>query len=164
MTPSRAARWRVAAWAFLAIVVVAGLGGAATDLGAWYRGLRQPAWKPPDAWFGPIWSAIYVFVIASIVLTWGAADAAMRRLLLALWFGNGLLNVLWSVLFFTWRRPDWALLEVGLLWLSTLALVVASARVSRTAAALLVSYLAWVSVAAKLNFDVVALNGPFGAA
>lgn len=164
MTPGQAMRWRVAAWAFLGVVIVAGLGGAATDLGAWYRGLRQPAWKPPDAWFGPIWTTIYVFVIASIVLTWGAADAALRRQLLGLWLANGVLNVLWSMLFFTWKRPDWALFEVGLLWLSTLVLVVASARVSRIGAALLVSYLAWVCVAAKLNFDVVALNGPFGGA
>lgn len=164
MTGARAARWRVAAWALLGVVVVAGLGGAATDLGAWYRQLRQPAWKPPDAWFGPIWSTIYVFVIAAIVMTWQAADAVMRRLLLWLWLGNGLLNVLWSVCFFTWRRPDWALVEVVLLWLSTLSIVLASLRVSRSAAALVVTYLAWVTVAAKLNLDVVALNGPFGAA
>ena len=30
------------------------------------------------------------------------------------------LNVLWSTLFFAVKRPDWALIEVALLWLSVL--------------------------------------------
>jgi tryptophan-rich sensory protein len=75
---------------------------------------------------------------------------------------NAFLNVSWSLLFFRLRRPDWALAEVGMLWLSILVLLVFLGRVSRTSGWLLVPYLAWVAFAAALNLAVVRLNGPFG--
>ena len=75
---------------------------------------------------------------------------------------NGVFNVLWSVLFFNQRRPDWALMAVGLLWLSIVAMVVVAGRRDRIAGALLRPYLAWVSCASVLNFTIVRLNAPFG--
>jgi tryptophan-rich sensory protein len=71
------------------------------------------------------------------------------------------LNVLWSWLFFRARRPDWALAEVGLLWLSIVLLIVLAARASTSAAWLLAPYLLWVAFAAALNLAVVRLNAPF---
>jgi tryptophan-rich sensory protein len=71
------------------------------------------------------------------------------------------LNVLWSLLFFRLRRPDWALVEVGFLWLSILALMIVLFRYSRLAGLLLLPYLVWVGFAGALNFAVVRLNGPF---
>jgi tryptophan-rich sensory protein len=73
-----------------------------------------------------------------------------------------LLNVAWSFLFFTLRRPDWAMFEVVLLWLSIAALIRQVLPASRRAATLLVPYLVWVAIAALLNWEVVRLNGPFG--
>jgi len=72
--------------------------------------------------------------------------------------------VLWSAIFFTLQRPDWALAEVVTLWLSILALVVFLAPRSRRAAVLLAPYLLWVAFAAVLNLRVVQLNAPFEAA
>jgi hypothetical protein len=66
-------------------------------------------------------------------------------------------------LFFTARRPDWALIEVGFLWLSILLPMIVVGRYSNKAGLLLVPYLAWVSFAAFLNYTIVQLNGPFGA-
>ena len=39
--------------AALAALGVGTLGAQLTELGPWYRGLVQPAFKPPDIWFGP---------------------------------------------------------------------------------------------------------------
>ena len=50
-----------------------------------------------------------------------------------------------------------------LLWLSILALIVLLWPRSRTAAVLLVPYLAWVSFAAFLNYTIVQLNRPLPA-
>lgn len=163
-----ALRRRAVLVAALAALTVAVLGGLSTDIGAWYAGLRQPPWKPPDAWFGPAWTFIYACTAAAGALAWlrlrePRHDAA-RLGLLAAFAANGCLNVLWSLLFFRLRRPDWALLEVGALWLSILLLVVLVVRHSRLAAWLLLPYLVWVSFAATLNAAVVRLNGPFGAA
>jgi tryptophan-rich sensory protein len=60
------------------------------------------------------------------------------------------------------QRPDWAFIELILLWLSILVLIIYCVRFSRSAAALLVPYLAWVSFAGALNWAVVDLNAPFG--
>ena len=56
--------------------------------------------------------------------------------------------MLWSLLFFRLRRPDWAFAEVTFLWLSILLLIVVCWRVSRVAAVLLLPYLVWVTFAA----------------
>jgi tryptophan-rich sensory protein len=139
-------------------LAVAGLGMAVTDLGPWYAALEQPDWKPPDAWFGPAWTLIYTLAATAAVKAWMAADRNGQRQLVAAFALNGVLNVLWSWLFFRARRPDWALAEVVLLWLSIVLLIVLCARHSGAAAWLLVPYLAWVSFAATLNFAVVRLN------
>jgi len=156
-------RWHATIVAAGCALAVAVLGALSTDLGHWYASLRQPAWKPPDAWFGPIWTAIFACAALSAASAWRVLRTARQRQTLAvLWSANAFLNVLWSLLFFRLHRPDWALIEVAALWASIVALMVVSARWSRTAVWLLVPYLAWVSTAAWLNADVVRLNGPFG--
>lgn len=144
---------------------VALLGGLMTDIGPWYFALRQPAWKPPDWLFGPVWTLIFALAAAAGVSAWRRAPGrADREWLLALFALNGFLNVLWSLLYFRLRRPDWALWEVGFLWLSILLLMVVLSRYARRATWLLLPYLLWVSLAAALNAATVQLNGPFGGA
>jgi tryptophan-rich sensory protein len=155
-------RWIPVLAAAAAAAAVAGLGALVTDLGPWYYGLRQPAWKPPDWLFGPAWTLIFALAALAGIAGWrGAPDRAMRAQLVALFALNAVLNVLWSVLFFRLHRPDWALVEVGFLWLSIAALIVVLTPVSKAAGWLLVPYLAWVTFAALLNFAVVRLNHPF---
>ncbi len=156
-------RWQPVAWAAAAALLVATLGGLATDIGPWYRSLQQPAWKPPDAWFGPAWTTIYALTALAAVHAWRQApDRAARERMLVVCALNAFLNVLWSLLFFRLQRPDWALAEVVALWLSILAMMWVLGRHSRLAVLLLVPYLAWVAFAATLNLAVVQLNAPFG--
>ena len=75
---------------------------------------------------------------------------------------NAILNVAWSLFFFRLHRPDWALAENVLLWLSVLALIVVLAPFSPVSSCLLAPYLVWVSIAAFLNWTIVRLNAPFG--
>jgi tryptophan-rich sensory protein len=155
-------RWGPILVAALAALVVAGAGAALTTLGPWYAGLRVPAWTPPDWAFGPVWTIIFTLTAIAGVMAWNAAPAGPERSWLLVAFGvNGLLNIAWSGLFFRLQRPDWALIEVVLLWLSVAVLMVAVGRHSGTGALLLVPYLAWVGLAAVLNWSIVRLNGPF---
>jgi len=151
-----AALWAIAILAF---------GGAATDLGPWYESLAQPDWKPPRAAFGPAWAVILGLAAFAGFATWRTAtDPAQRAEIVGLFLLNGALNVSWSVLFFILRRPDWALVELGLLWLSILLLVMRCGRRSRLALWCLLPYLIWVAYAGLLNLAVVERNGPFGGA
>jgi tryptophan-rich sensory protein len=142
-------------------VVVAGLGAALTDVGPWYFALAKPSWQPPDWAFAPAWTLIFVCAMVAAVKGWRAMPTATgRNFVVALFLANAVSNVLWSWLFFGLRRPEWALLEVPVLWVSVLMPMVLLWRRSRTAALLLGVYLAWVTFAAYLNFTVVQLNRP----
>lgn len=163
MHEARTSRRSAILYAAAVALGVAVLGGLATELGPWYEALRKPSWQPPDWLFAPAWTVIYACTaIAAVEAWWRAPDPLQRRTVIELFLLNGLLNVVWSVLFFRLRRPDWALLEVGALWISVLVLILVARRFSRPSAWLLVPYLAWVAFAAVLNLAIVELNAPFG--
>ena len=138
--------------------IVAMTGGALTDIGPWYRSLIKPSWQPPDWLFGPVWTTIFILAAVSAALAWRAAGETQRRMVAILFVANGILNVLWSLLFFHLKQPLLAGFEVVLLWASIVALIVYLRRFSRPAAWLLVPYLLWVSFATALNWTIVALN------
>ena len=145
-------------------VVLGGVGGVLTEIGPWYRNLRKPAWQPPDWLFGPAWTVILGLGAWAGVLAWrGAASTEGRTNVAILFAVNGVLHLLWSPLFFKWKRPDHALVEVVFLWASVLAMVLGLMRYSSPAGWLIVPYLLWVSFAAFLNRAIVRLNRPFAA-
>ena len=112
--------------------------------------------------FGPIWTLIYALAALAGVFAWqGATDSAGRNRILTLFALNAFLNVVWSLLFFRLHRPDWALLEVGLLWLSIIALMAGLRPLSKASTWLLAPYLVWVSFAAALNAVIVRINPGF---
>ena len=148
--------------AAVAALVVATLGGAATDIGPWYFALHKPSWQPPDWLFGPVWTLIYALAAMAGVIAWRhARTPAQRQRILVLFAANALLNVLWSEIFFKLRRPDWALIEAVPFWLSIGVLILVLAPISATASRLLLPYLAWVAFATVLNLAVVRLNPSF---
>jgi tryptophan-rich sensory protein len=136
MTPVIVRRVLPVLAAAVAAMATAVLGVLMTDLGDWYRTLKVPPWKPPDEVFGPAWGVIFML--------------------------NGLLNALWSGLFFRMQRPDLAGYEVVFLWASIIWLILHVRRASPPAARLLYVYLAWVTFAGALTWSVARLNGPFG--
>jgi tryptophan-rich sensory protein len=163
MMDSISDRWMEIAVAVAAVAAVAVIGGLLTDVGEWYESLRFPWFRPPNWLFGPAWTLMFILIAAGGVIAWEhAADAATRETLIVLFAINGVLNILWSPLFFKLRRPDWALYEVVPYWLSGLVLLVFIARIDAAAAWIISPYIAWVAFAGFLNWRVVQLNKPFG--
>lgn len=158
--------WTIALIAAAWAVILGGAGGALTEIGPWYRNLAKPRWQPPDWAFGPAWTIILGLSGWSLYIALTQApDAQAQRIVASLFAANFVLHFLWSPLFFKLKRPDWALAENVLLWLSVASLVVVLPRVAGTSLAgwLNVPYLAWVSFAFVLNWKIVQLNAPFGA-
>lgn len=146
-----------------AAICVAALGATITDLGPWYQVLAKPDWNPPDVVFPIGWTVIYALGTIAAITAWRAAPtSASAEWVIGLFALNGFLNITWSLIFFRLQRPDWAFVEVILLWLSIAAMMVYCGRFSKATAALLAPYLAWVSFAGALNWAVVQLNSPFG--
>jgi translocator protein len=144
-------------------IAVAMAGGLLTEIGPWYKSLKNPSWKPPDWAFGPIWTVIFTMTVFAAVYAWEGAQESSNKVVLIAAFGlNCILNIAWSALFFKLKRPDWALIESVFLWLSILLLIIVCFQYSKISALMLLPYLVWVSIATVLNRVIIRLNGPFG--
>ena len=138
-------------------LIIAFVGMALTVIGDWYFALNKPSWKPPDWAFGPVWTTIFILSGIAFYQVW--VHAPEYRFWLVVAFAiNGGLNILWNVLFFTWRRPDWALIETGFLWASIAAMMVVAGLAVPWTTLLLLPYIVWVSIAWALNWKIVQLN------
>jgi tryptophan-rich sensory protein len=91
-------------------------------------------------------------------LVWKRGGSSAQKRPLTLFLLQLALNALWTPLFFGAHLIGPALAEITLLWLAIAATIAAFLPVSRTAAALLLPYLLWVSFAAFLNFTLWNLN------
>ncbi len=141
-------------WAFATAL----LGAALTEIGPWYQALNKPSWQPPDWAFGPAWTTIFALSTVAFVLAWRRGPEASRPALLAVYAVNAVCNAGWSLLFFTIKRPDWALWETIPLAASVTAMMLVAGRHSKASAWLLVPYLAWVLFATYLNWTILRLN------
>lgn len=150
-----------AAPAFLGgIVATAMIGGWATKLDAWYRGLAKPRWQPPDWAFPVVWTLVFACVGIALLRAWPLLDHGWRVALVVAAVANAVSNVGWSLAFFRARRPDVAL-WVCIPLLATITALLAICAHGETLAGLFVlPYLLWVSVATKLNATIIALNAP----
>lgn len=124
----------------------------------WYAQLQKPEWNPPAWVFAPIWSTLYVMMAISAWLVWRDGGWRKQGRALGLFLVQWLLNALWTPLFFGMHLTGVALIEIALLWLVLATTLWTFWRVNKLAGALLVPYLAWVSVATVLNFTIWRLN------
>lgn len=143
------------------VTFAASASGAVFRPGDWYAGLRKPRWTPPNWAFPVVWSLLFCAMAISAWLVWETAGVAAWPAL-ALYGAHLLVNAVWSFLFFGLKRLDWAMAEVVCLWLMIALVIAAFWTVNVAAALLLAPYLAWVSVAAFLNFRLLQLNGARG--
>ena len=124
----------------------------------WYRGLDRPPFTPPDAAFGPVWTTLYMLIAASGWRVWQAPSSRERTRALGLWAAQHVLNTAWSPLFFGARRTHEALADLVLLDASVAAYALTARRVDKPAAAMMLPYLAWLSLATALNAEIVRRN------
>lgn len=141
-----------------ATTLVAYLGSLATT-GAvnseWFRDLEKPGFYPPDALFGTVWTILYVMIAVAGWLAW-RNGGGLRTMIP--WTTQLVLNLGWSVFFFGAQQPGWAMVVILALLGAIVWTIVAMWPISRSAAYLLISYLAWVAFATVLNGSILALN------
>lgn len=124
---------------------------------AWFRSLEKPWFYPPDIAFPVVWTLLFTLLGVALWLVW-RSDADGRWLALGLFVAQMVFNVAWTPAFFTLETPLLALGIILALWGLIIATTAAFRRVDRRAAALLLPYLAWVTFAAVLNFELWRLN------
>lgn len=140
---------------FTALVVLAASTGMHFLPGDWYAALNKPVWTPPNWVFPVAWTILYAMIAVAGWLVWQAAGWSPAVLI----WGVGLFfNGFWSYLMFGRHDIAIALADIVQLWVTILVFIVAAWHVERRASYLYLPYLAWVSFAAALNFEIWRLN------
>ena len=146
----------------VAICLVIGfLSGFATksSVDTWYATLNKPIFNPPNWVFAPVWTLLYILMGIAAGIVWSKGlyhkwvKTALYHFLIQLLF-----NGLWSIVFFGFQSPGFAFVVI----IALLVLILLTYKwfkiVNKTAAYLLIPYLAWVTFAMLLNASIWYLN------
>ena len=141
---------------FLAVVIgVGALIGISTAPGEWYVGLQKPPFNPPNWVFGPVWLTLYVLIA---ITGWRTFLAEPNGVGMKLWYGQMVLNWLWSP---TWFALHWlwpAFFVIAAILLLILAFIVNRWNRDRISAWMFVPYATWIAFANLLNLSIATLN------
>ena len=146
--------WKVLILSFIAVYGVAFIGSIFTSSSvnsAWYSQIK-PEITPPSLVFPIVWNILFFLIAISLYLLVLNRKKKDNKKAIILFEINLLLNVLWTLFYFKMQNPLLAFYEILFLWISILLLILASYKVDKTAAYLLVPYLTWVSFAVVLNY------------
>lgn len=142
------------------------LGSQATQphTDGWYEQADTAPWNPPDWLFGPVWIVLYIGMGLAAWLVWRERHRARVTTPLVLYFVQLAFNGVWTPLFFA-GYPSWggaALWAAQGVIITLIILVILTARafwpVSRTAAVIMLPYLAWILYASTLNAYIAVAN------
>ena len=136
------------------------IGGVFTQssLTTWYAQLIKPELSSPNWVFAPVWNVLYFLMAIALYRLLISEQQQGRRLALAFFEVQLLLNITWSAVFFGLHSPGGGLVVIAILVAAIGATMFWSRRVSKVAALLLVPYLGWVCFAAYLNYQFWRLN------
>jgi tryptophan-rich sensory protein len=131
-----------------------------SEPGPWYASINKPAWTPPGALIGAVWTVLYTLMGVSLwlLLRAGREPARNARPVLIAFGVQWFFNCIWSGLFFGLQSPGLALIWIVLLLASIVVTIIAARPVSRAAAWLLAPYAAWVAFATFLNATLWWMN------
>ena len=124
----------------------------------WFDSLNKPFLSPPDWLFAPVWTILYILIAISFLLFIKGGMTKEKRLPLAFFIIQMLLNFAWSPVFFRLENIGGALAIIIFMWLFILLTIIFFFKQSKLASILLVPYLVWVSFAFYLNLSYFVLN------
>ncbi|HRF18733.1 MAG TPA: tryptophan-rich sensory protein, partial [Chitinophagaceae bacterium] len=128
----------------VAIAIPLLVGGASgfftiTGVDSWYQTINKPSWNPPNWVFGPVWTTLYIMMGIALFLVWKEdTSEELKKIAIALFSVQLILNFFWSFIFFNLQQPGWALVEIIAMWFFILLTIFAFVQVNKTAAWLLV--------------------------
>lgn len=125
----------------------------------WYLTLNKPSFNPPNWIFAPVWTILYIMMGVAAGIVWAKGFHHIWVKTALYHFGFQLLfNSLWSIVFFGFKNPFWALLIILILLILILLTIKWFKVVSKTAAYLLIPYFLWVCFATMLNYRIWEMN------
>lgn len=143
-------------WVILSIIVVAVLGSVFVRLGMdWFNSLIKPMQWIPNIIIPIVWSVIYI-TFGVVLSIWIWRDIPLKDILVWLII-NGVLNVLWCLIFFTLNLTFVGNIVIILNLISGIVLFIKMIKVSHIALFTAI-YPIWLSLATTLNLALWILN------
>ena len=139
------------------ILAVAVLGSIFVNLGMdWFSTLETPSNFVPSFIIPIVWTIIYL-VFAIVLCNWVGKENLPKSTLILLII-NGVLNVLWCLLFFTLNQTLWGLISIVLLLIAAWLLIVDIYTQKPKHSLFTLIYPVWCSIATTLNLALWILN------
>jgi benzodiazapine receptor len=130
-----------------------------TGPGSWYSTLQKPFFAPPNWVFAPVWIMLFVLMGIALYLIWeSGTEHRDVKTALGIFGMQFFLNIIWSFLFFYLKSPILGFIDIILLWVMIVLTIRAFYRVNKSAAYLLIPYIAWVTLASALNGAIYFMN------
>jgi tryptophan-rich sensory protein len=144
----------------LFVIITASAASHFADTGlAWYKTINLPGWTFSNMFMLNIWIIIFVFTSVSILIIWNRYSKERNfSLIIGLFVLNAVINVGWSILFFTQQQLGLALFESVLLVFNISLLIGLIWRFCPMAACMLLPYSVWVIFTTVLTLNVLIIN------
>jgi len=144
----------------LFVIITASAASHFADAGlAWYKTINIPGWIFSNLFMLNIWIIIFVFTSLSILIIWNRYSKERNfSLIIGLFVLNAIINVGWSILFYTQQQLGLALFESILLMFNIFLLIGLIWRFCPIAACMLFPYSVWVIFATALTLNVWIIN------
>ena len=141
----------------LATFLASGIGSFVTSSfkEPWYSEIILPSFNPPSWVFGPVWTILYILMSFAIWKIWiKFFDLKILKIYLVHLVFNGS----WSIIFFGFHQPFFALIDLLIILGFVIYLTLAYKKLDKISFYLMIPYNLWTSYAFVLNFSIVILN------
>lgn len=143
--------------ATILVVIVAVLGSVFVNIEMdWFNGLTKPTQWIPNIIIPIVWSIIYLLSI--VYLRVAIANNKISKQLIIWFVINGILNVLWCLLFFAFNLTFVGLIAIVINLIAGWILFVSIIKERTVLSYLMIIYPIWLSIATTLNLSLWILN------
>lgn len=148
----------------ISILIALGVGGLAAFLTRnsmdVYKEIVLPPLAPPSILFPIVWTILYVLMGISAAMIYGRKKSEPNavRDALSIYGINLVVNFMWSIIFFNFRRFLFAFIWLLFLFAIIVKMIADFKKIRPVAAYLQIPYALWVAFAGYLNFAIWWLN------
>jgi len=149
--------WKYFLFSFGIVFLVALIGSFLVNTNsAWFNSLILPEFYPPSWLFSVMWSIIYLLVALGLYLLF--KEHKFSKKLLILYGVNGILNIIWNIVFFRINSLFFGVVVLVILIIFAYFLVKELYEVNKTSFYFTLPYFIWLFFAFLLNYAIYFLN------
>ena len=124
----------------------------------WYKNINKSKLTPPSWVFRIVWPVLYTLMFLALFYVWGNNKCFPYCDAVTYFFIQLFFNLIWTTLFFYYKKPKWALLDILFIIVFSIITYQKFYKINQFAGKLLLPYIFWLGFALYLNLYIVAYN------